>query len=308
MSTIPPIALGCDGQLFKKGNDVSSIMDRCLKLGVYYYDTARGYGDSERVLGEYVRSHGNRDAYYIISKGCLPLPFSRLNVSALRKDLEKSLQTLDSGYIDLYLLHRDDRRCDLKGILTVLHEYQQAGKIRSYGVSNWTAARIEEANRIALENGFDPIAAVSDNFTLVPWEKDPWGGGDGCVSLTGKQEDLNYLAEHSIPNFSYSPLGRGFLTGRVKSNDPKTFSNLDAACKRAYLSDANLARLARIEEIARSLGISVPELTIAYIAHFPVRTIPVFATGSPERLTQNVRAASIEIPKEIMDELMRLSA
>ncbi|MBO6285028.1 MAG: aldo/keto reductase [Bacilli bacterium] len=307
MKELSKIALGCDSRTFHDGGDITPLMDICLREGVNVFDTARGYGHSERVLGEYIRAHGNREDYYVISKGCLPLPFSRLNVRALKKDLETSLKTLDIGYIDMYLLHRDDHRADLEGILKVLNEYRLAGKIRGYGGSNWKKERVEKANEIAKANGYEPFTGVSDNFSLVPWKKDPWGGGDGCVCVSGDEAMLSYLKEQGIPNFAYSPLGRGFLTGRVKSMDPSSFHVLVASAKRAYLSEANLARLARIEEIARRLNLSVSDLAIAYICNHPTKTIPVIGTTSPVRLEQNIGASKIVLDEETMKELMAIA-
>lgn len=300
------IALGCSSKLFERGEDITAIMDACFQYGVPTFDTARGYKRSEEVLHEYLKDKP-RDSFYLISKGCLPLPFSRLNPRCLKKDIEKSLTTLDLGYIDLYLLHRDDRRADLEEIFSILNEYKSAGKIKSYGVSNWTMERIQKANDLCKAKGFAPIQAVSNNFTALPWAKDPWGGGDGCVSLTGKEEELAYLKENNIPLFAYSPLARGFLTGRVSSTDPSTFHNVDKASRRAYLSSANLARLNRIEDIAKSLGVSVPDLVLSYLCHLDLEVIPVIGTTSPNRLKANVEAAEKQFPQEIYDELRALS-
>ena len=301
-----PIALGCSSSTFSKGGDVTALLDACFASGVNVFDTARGYGHSEEVLSHYLKDKP-RDSYYLVSKGCLPYPFSRLKPRCLKKDLEKSLLTLDVDYIDCYLLHRDDKRADLVTIFSMLNEAKKEGKIRSYGVSNWTAKRIQEANEICKSRGFAPIEAVSNNFTLLPWARDPWGGGDGCVSLTGNEAELAYLKEHNIPLYAYSPLARGFLTGRVKSKDPETYKNADAASRRAYLSDANLARLSRIEEIAASLSLSVADLTLAYLCHLDVEVVPVIGTLSPKRIVSNMEAAQKELPSEVMVELRKLS-
>jgi len=301
-----PIALGCSSSTFKDGGDITALMDACFECGVNVFDTARGYGKSEEVMSPYLKSKP-REEYYLITKGCLPYPFSRLNPRCLKKDLEKSLLTLDIGYIDCYLLHRDDRRADLKTIFGILDEARKEGKIRSYGVSNWTAKRIQEANEVCKQNGYAPIEAVSNNFTLLPWAKDPWGGGDGCVSFTGKEDELRYLKEQNIPLYSYSPLARGFLTGRVKSMDPSTYKIPDKSSRRAYLCQENLARLARIEEIAASLNMSVPDLTLAYLCHLDNEVIPVIGTLSPTRIKANLKAAQSDISQEVIKELKRLS-
>ncbi len=293
------IAIGGDGRLFKHGEDVSPLLDKANELGLNIIDTARKYGESEKVVGEYIRIHGPREKYFVISKGCHPNIRSRLNPRALTKDLEISLKTLDIGYIDLYFLHRDDFKADLEAILDVLHKYQVEGKIRKYGVSNWTHDRIEAFNDIARRKGYDLCAAVSNNFTLVPWVHDPWGGGEGCVSITGKQEEIDYMVAHNLPLYDYSPLGRGFLTGR-------DLSTLDESSKWAYCSEENLARLAKIKAIADKLGLDIPTLTLAYLANHEMNVIPVVSASSPARIQKNYQSVQIKLPKEIMDELKAL--
>ena len=300
------IALGCDSRLFHKGEDIAPIMDECRKYGVNIFDSARGYGQSERVLGEYIRGHGNREDYFVITKGCLPLPFSRLNPRALVSDLNKSLATLDVGYIDCYLLHRDSLRANLDEILEILHSYQSEGKIRHYGVSNWRLDRVKTFNALALSKGYDPIYCVSNAYSLVPWYKDPWGGGEGCVCSTGNQEEADYYSSNGTMFMAYSPLARGFLTGKVKSSDPKSFEVLDHASKKAYLCPENLARLARIEEIARSLHTDVSTLTIAYLCQSKMHIVPSFGTTSLKRIKTNLDAAEFPLPEETMLELEQL--
>lgn len=300
-------ALGCDGYLFKKGLDITSVMDMAVFKGVYVYDSARHYKESERVLGEYIRNHGNREDYFVISKGCHPEPDNRLNPEELRKGIETSLKILNLGYIDLYFLHRDQFDANIKELLNVLNEYVSKGKIRSYGLSNWSIKRIKEFNEIARNLGYPEISAISNNFTLIPWENDPWGGGEGCVSFTGDKEAIEYLKETQIPLFSYSPLARGFLSGRVHSNDPSSFKILDEGAKRAYLSERNIKKLAKIEEIATRLNLSVPQLTLAYFANQNFNVYPVVATSSPERLSQNIDSFLIKLDDEVMEQLTKLA-
>ena len=305
MSISSRIALGCDSKLFKLGGDITPIMEKCEELGLYIFDTARLYGESERVLGEYIRSHGPREKYFVISKGCHPYPWSRLNPRCLVKDLNKSLKILDIGYIDLYLLHRDDKNVDLKAIIKILDKYQKEGKIKHYGVSNWTKERIIEFNKVAKELGCEPVSGVSNNFTLIPWVNDPWGGGDGCVSFSDDKEAIEFMIKNNLPLYSYSPLGRGFLTGRGKAN-VDIVNYLDSACKRAYLSKDNINKLSKIEKIAEKLGLNVPQLTLAYLANHKMNVIPVVATTSIERLEENASSVQIKLDDKIMQELENL--
>ena len=297
------IVLGCDSILFERGGDIAPVMNACEELGINVFDTARGYGKSEKVLGEYIRTHGKREDYFVITKGCLPFPFSRLNPRCLKKDLETSLKTLDIGYIDLYLLHRDDKNADMGAILSILNEYREKGLIREYGVSNWRKDRIEAFNQLAGEKGYAPFKAVSNNFTLLPWVKDPFGGGDGCVSVSGEEEEIAYMIEHNLPLFSYSPLARGFLTGRVDPNNKDSIKKMDHHAQKGYVSEANLKRIALLNDLAKELGINLPSLTIAYLVNYKMKTYPIVGSTSPKRLEENVKASQIKLDEKTMKRL-----
>lgn len=296
-----PISIGCDSIPFKKGYNADDILDAAFVKGVTTLDTARGYGESEAVIGEWINRNENREKIYLISKGCLPRPFSRLNTRCLRKDLEKSLLTLATSYIDLYLLHRDDKKADLHSIFADLDQYRREGKILAYGVSNWSVERIREANRICEEKGYAKIAAVSNNVSLLPWERDPWGGGDGCKSFTGDEASLIACKEMGIPVYAYSPLARGFLTGRVNPDDITTLINVDFASKRAYLSERNLAKLRDLLQISASLGVSLATLTISYLTHLETRVVPVLGISKPSRIESNLKAANLELDQNTME-------
>lgn len=287
---LSPIALGCDSLPFKKDKGAEEVLEGMISLGINCFDTARGYARSEEAIGKFLRSGKvKREDVFVISKGCLPRLFSRLKKRCLVADLDTSLKTLGT-YIDLYLLHRDDQRADLVSIFSVLNQYRKEGKILRYGVSNWRKERIEEAMRICREHGFAPIEAVSNNFTPTVWEKDPWGGGDGCVSVSGNPEEIQFYRNTKMPLFSYSPLGRGFLTGRVKSGEKETYSVLDRSAKRAYLSKRNLETLKRIEEVAKKRSSTVAETSLAYIVSSGMAVYPVIGSTNPKRMKQNLDA------------------
>ncbi|GEM_PF-6046690 len=286
---VSPIALGCDSKPFKHGLDCTVLLDEMFKLGINLFDTARGYEHSEEVLGRWIKLRNNRDKVFVYTKGCLPLPFSRMNPKALRHDIEKSLKALDT-YIDCYLFHRDDKNCDLKEMLSIVNEYVAAGKIKSYGVSNWTRDRVRLANEICKENGWAPIAMVSNNMTAIKWVKDPWGGGDGCVSISRDEREIAYYQRHQTPFMAYSPLARGFLTGKVRSDYSSTWNEIDSASKRAYFSKENLKVLSKIESVARKNNSTVADISLRYLVSKGINMFPVIGTISPERMKSNLEA------------------
>ena len=297
------VALGCDIAPFHRGDDIVPFLDECRKQGINVFDSARGYGKSEQVLGEYIRNHGDREDYFVISKGCFPYVFAPVNAKILKRDLEESLKTLDIGYIDLYLIHHHSKNADAESVLELLHSYQQQGKIRHYGLSNWELPFVQEFNEIAKRKGYDPAYCVSNSFSLIPWHKKPWGELGGHVCTSGNQKEIDYYSSTNTMFLAYSPMARGFLSGRVKADDPKSFSWLSLSAKRANLCPKNIERLRRIEKIAERLNISVPSLAIAYITHCKLHAIPSVGTTNPKRLAGIMEASRLELDEKTMAEL-----
>ena len=125
---------------------------------------------------------------------------------------------------------------------------------------------------------------------------------------TGKEEELAYYQSTDTLLLVYSLLARGFLSGKLHSDDPSTHKVLDKASKRAYFYSDNLAKLHRIEEIASSLGISVPALTIAYLTHKNGVIIPSIGSGSASRIEGNLDAANIDLDEATMRQLDGIAA
>lgn len=297
------VVLGCDSDPFRKGEDLDDFLQQALEAGVNVFDTAHKYGESETVIGHFLRNHPEaREKMVIISKGCHPvMGVSRLTPNVLRQELDASFGRLGTDYIDIYFLHRDDHKADLKELLSLLNQYQKAGKIGVYGGSNWRSDRIEEANRIAKENGFAPFMVSSPNYSLAVWERDPWGGGEGCVSVNEKgcSKEYGYYKKTQMPIFTYSSLARGFFSGKVHYD---TYSeekkNLKLDCKFAYESKENLERLKRAEELALKHKASVSQIALAYLLNQPLQVFPIVATTNIDRLKSNLAACDIVLSPE----------
>jgi len=305
---ISRIVLGCDTIHFKGGENLDDFLDGIYSLGINVFDTAHKYGLSEVSIGNWLSRRNFRDKVVIISKGCHPLEDkkSRLNVAVLREELEESFKRLRTDYIDIYFLHRDDRNADLKGLLSVLDEYKRKGKIGIYGGSNWSYMRIKEVNRIAQENGYSPFLASSPNYSLAEWENDPWGGGEGCVSLNAKgdRKEFEFYKDTKFPAFTYSSLARGFLTGRIKTsslNEDKKYLDLSSVI--SYWSKDNIVRLKRAEELADKKKCLVSQIALAYVLNQPINAFPIIGTTSVERMKSNIVALDIRLSDEEIDYL-----
>ena len=296
------LLLGCATNDMMQGRDASfSVLDAAMDAGINALDTARVYGESEALLGRWMRARHNRDRLVLVSKGCHPLDISwenpagisRLNAASLREDLEASFRLLDTDYIDVYLLHRDDPRQDLLPVLEVLHEYVIRGKIGAIGGSNWTHARIEEINALAQRNGLTPFSVSSPNFSLAVQAKDCWHGGVN-ISGPGNADARAWYAREGMPVIAYAGLGHGFFSGKVHSNAPHSQKCLDSFGQSGFCTPENLQRLARAEALSAEKRCTVPQLALAWLLHQPFLTLPVVGTSRPQGVIDSARA--LEIP------------
>ena len=273
------------------------LLDAVLAAGCTAFDTAHGYagGDSERGLGQWMIARGNRDKVVIITKGCHHnADRSRVTPFDLASDLHDSLARLQTDYIDLYLLHRDDLSVPVGPIVEALNEHLAAGRIRAFGGSNWTHQRIAEANEYAQAHGLAPFAASSPNYGLAEQIQDPWGGG--CVTISGPQNQAAraWYAANQMPVFAYSSLARGLFSGRVTpDNWPQTQSTLDRACRTAYCHEPNFKRLERALAFAKERRISIPQLVLAFMFGSALNVFPIVGAASGQEYMDNTQAFDV---------------
>jgi aryl-alcohol dehydrogenase-like predicted oxidoreductase len=276
-----------------------ALLDAVFEQGGNALDTAHVYagGNSERGIGQWMVERGNRDQVVVISKGCHHnADRKRVTSFDLAADLHDSLTRLQTDYIDIYLLHRDDPDVPVGPIVEALNEHWQAGRIRAFGGSNWTHERIREANEYAMTHGLQPFTASSPNFGLAEQVLDPWG--PGCVTLSGPQnvEARAWYEANHMPVFAYSSLARGFFSGRITpGNFKKTQKTLDRACRTAYCHEVNFQRLERAMALAEELGVTVPQIALAYILGSPLDVYPLVGAANGDEFAQNVQALDLSL-------------
>ena len=297
-----PIVYGCANDPMIQGLDYSDMLDYVYSLGINTFDTAENYGKSEIVLGKWLKDK-KREDIVILTKGCHPYGRDRVTPEDLRQDAMQSLEQLQTDYIDLYALHRDDLNVEVGPIMETLHELCEKGYIREIGASNWSHKRMAEANEYAKKHGLRTFTFSSPNYGLIDQVNDPWGGSAGALSISGKENEdaRKWYQENHMAAFSFSSLGRGMLSGRVKS----TFSReevanvIDEFAVKGYYSEDNMRRLARVEEKAKEYGCSVSEMAIAWLLNqdeFPV--YPILSTTKKENLAKNLGALKIKLSKD----------
>ncbi len=280
------------------------LLDSAMELGCTTLDTAHiyGYGESERGIGKWFKERKNREDVFLISKAAHPNQ-DRVRVTPydIASDLHDSLTRLNTDYIDLYLLHRDDITLPVGPIVETLNEHLKAGKIKSFGGSNWTHQRLQEANDYAKEHGLVPFVASSPNYGLAEQVEDPWGFG--CVTISGSRETeaRAWYQKNQMPVFAYSSLARGLFSGRItRDNYEKIKDEIDSACKRAYCFEVNFKRLDRVAELAKEKGLSVPQIAMAYILNQPLNVYAIVGAANRNELKSVTDVINIELsPSEL---------
>lgn len=283
---------------FMTGGDGNELLDAIYETGINTFDTARAYMGAEVSLGRWIAERGNRKDIVILSKCGHPSMFGkkRVNETEMRKDFSRSVRHLNTDYIDIYLLHRDDPDVDVGAIVETFNAMHEEGKIGAFGGSNWTYQRVAEANEYAYKHNLIPFTVSSPNFGLADQVQDPWGGG--CVTISGpsNEDARKWYAENQMPVIAYSSLGRGLFSGRVKSSEiDKAGEVMDAVAMRGYGCPENFERLRRCEELAAIKGCTVPQIAMAWIFKQNINTFAVVSTSKASRMQENIDALHIEL-------------
>lgn len=285
-SACAQMVLGSDYFNTSAQSHVNNLLDTFIELGGNTVDTAHGYGEgeSERAIGRWMKSRGNRDRILILTKGAHhDEQGPRVNPQAITSDLSESLERLQTDYVDLYALHRDDPAVPVEPIIDVLNEHFTSGKIRAFGASNWTYQRIREANDYASRNGLIGFAFSSTNLSLAKPNVPRWVG---CVSAD--VETCEWHKQTGIPLFSWSSLAGGFLTGRFT---PDNRDNEEMV--RVYYNEQNWKRVERAKQLAKDKGVTLAQISLAYVYNQPFSALAIVAAHSLEELHDNRTAAEI---------------
>ncbi len=257
-------------------DDTFALLDAFMLAGGTCIDTAHVYGGgkSERAIGEWFAKRGNRGKVVLLDKGAHHDDSGpRVTPECIVSDITESLDRLQSEYIDLYLLHRDDPNVPVGPLVECLNEQRRLGKIRAFGGSNWTTDRLLEANAYASKYKLTPFVASSPHLSLAVPSGPMW---PGCVALT--PEDCAWYEQHKMPVFAWSSQASGFFTGRYT---PETHTNADV--ERIFYSPQNWERLRRAQETGEAHGVAANVIALAYVLRQP---FPVFALIGPRNVEE----------------------
>ena len=294
------------GTMMVDGSDLDqdfALLDGVFEQGCTTFDTAHGYGGGacERTFGRWLETRGLHDQVVILGKGAHHnQDRKRVTPFDIASDLHDSLARLRVTFIDLYVLHRDDPSVPVGPIVDALNKQLEEGRIRAFGGSNWTHARIAEANAYAERNGLVPFVVSSPNFSLAEQVRAPW---PGCVSIGGADGAAAraYYRDTRLALFTWSSLAGGFFSGRFRRDNLESFSApLDKLCVTSYASEANFERLERAESLAADKGLTLPQVALAYVVSQPLNVFALVGCGTPDEFRLNAAALRVKLtPSEL---------
>jgi aryl-alcohol dehydrogenase-like predicted oxidoreductase len=289
---IPAIGLGCMGmsEFYGPTDDELSIkvIHRALDIGVTFLDTADMYGSgrNEELIGKALRDRRSRAVVatkFAVLRGA---DGSMAGLSGkpeyVKQACEASLRRLGIDTIDLYYQHRVDPEVPIEDTVGAMGELVARGKVRELGLSEVSPATLRRAHAV------HPIAAVQSEYSL--WARDPESG------------ILATCAELGVTFVAYSPLGRGFLTGAIKS--PSDLAKDDFRRMMPRFQGENFQRnldvVRRVEELARSRKVTPAQLALAWVLAQAEHIVAIPGTRSTQRLEENAAAADLTLtPAEL---------
>jgi aryl-alcohol dehydrogenase-like predicted oxidoreductase len=297
---VPAIGLGTMGmtkigdfEIYGKADEKESIatIHRSLELGGNFLDTADLYGPlaNERLLAKAIK--GNRDRYIIASKfgyeiddnGSLTWAINGKK-DYVKKAIERSLKNLGTDHIDLYYLHRLDPNTPIEETVEAMARLVKEGKVGYLGLSEVSSATIQRAHKI------HPITAIQTEYSLF----------ERTVEEAGILQTLHELG---IGFVAYSPLGRGFITGEIKSQDDFPENDFRKGIPRfqGEQFEKNIDLVEELKKLAEQKQVSVAQLALAWV--ISKGFVPIPGTKRIKYLEQNIKATDLVLTPEEIDHI-----
>ena len=278
-----------------------ALVGKALDLGIQFIDTADVYagGVAEEILGKVLANH-RRESFVLATKVYGEMgkgPNDRgLSRKHIREACEASLRRLRTETIDLYQCHRHDHDVPLEEVVSAMDGLVQQGKIHYWGVSQWSAVEIAESVHLARVAHLAPPSSNQPIYNLFNRSLE--------IDVLRTCENLG------LGLVVFSPLAQGILTGkyaegRVPSGSRAADREAGAFMQKRMTAD-NFARADRLQEFARSLGVTAAQLALAWCLRIPAVSSVIVGARTPEQLAENAGAAAVRVTPDIADEIERI--
>jgi aryl-alcohol dehydrogenase-like predicted oxidoreductase len=313
MRTVPLGNTGVDVSIYCLGamylgtrNDAASsyrLLDQYVDGGGFFVDTANIYahwvegfrgGESETLLGQWLRTRGNRARIFLATKVGFQYPGVTIGLSAkqIEEECDKSLRRLGVDTIDLYYAHVDDRNTPLEESLAAFDRLVQAGKVRFIGASNFLAWRLAQAHALSVANGWPDYCCIQQRYTYLR----PKPGASFDPQIAVNDDLLDYCRNNPVTLLAYSSLLAG------------AYTRPDRSIGEQYLGPDGEARLAALQQVAAAHGISANQVILAWMMHSDPLVVPVMAAGSETQMSENLAALDLVLSPDEMNLLTNAGA
>ena len=302
----PPLVLGGNVFGWTADKDTSfRVLDAFVERGGRMIDTADVYsawvdghqgGESETVIGEWLRATGKRDQVLLATKvGMLPGEGGeKLAPARIAAAVEASLQRLSTDRIDVYFAHQDDEAVPQEAYLAAFAQLVEAGKVRVLGASNFHAMRLKSAIDIAVREALPLIHVFQPEYNLVSRHR-----------FEGELQNL--CIEHNIAVTPYYGLASGFLTGKYRSRDDLSKS-VRGGGMAELLEGKGAAVLAAMDAVAAETGATLAQIALAWLAAQPGITAPIASATSVEQVEELTGSWDLDLSKDQLERLTNAGA
>ena len=262
-----------------------------FKAGITFFDTANVYGTgaSETAWGEILKDYA-RDSYILATKVFFPMSDGDRGLSAaqIHKQVDASLERLQTDYVDLYQCHRFDSETPIEETMEALSEVVRSGKARAIGFSEWDPAQIRAG--LAVDGAVKFVSSQPQYSAL-------WRGPEADV--------FGLCAENGISQVVWSPLAEGVLTGKYKPGEPppadsRAASDSMSTFIRRRLDDTALRAVQELLPIADGAGLSPAQLALAWVLRRPEVASAIVGASRPEQVFDNAKASDIDLDDDIV--------
>jgi aryl-alcohol dehydrogenase-like predicted oxidoreductase len=281
------LALGTSyfGQL----RQTAPLLDGYAAMSGNLFDTAWEYGQEidpgccERALGRWMRTRGVRDSVVLLVKGGRQ-PYC--NPDRLEDQLSESMSRLNVDYIDIYMMHRDDATIPAAEFVDVLASFVTRRLVRSYGFSNWTPKRVDEAAAYAQAKGLPDARTISNQLSLAVMERPLY---TGCIS-SSDPASREWLRARGLTLIPWSSQGRGVFTA-IRRPEDLQHSRLGAC----WYSPHNVERLRRAQTLGQRRAVLPVNIALAWVLHQPFKTHPIIGPRNVAELGSSVDALNVQL-------------
>lgn len=281
-------------------NDTAArTIDRAYELGINFFDTANAYagGEAEKVVGEALGKY-KRDSFVLATKVFFPMGAGPNDRGLSRKHVfeqaHASLKRLKTDYVDILYCHRYDPETPVEETLRTIDDLVRQGKILYAGVSEWTAAQLQEALRTADKYLLDRIVVNQPLYNIL----------DRKI----ESEIIPVSEKNGISQVVFSPLAQGMLTGKYRDiknppSDSRAVNDKMNGFIKRYLNEDTFSRVSKIGAAADKLGIPMSQLALAWVLRQKNVASALIGASKPEQVAENAKASGYKLPEDIIREI-----